>query len=165
MNEMSPELLTILLVALAIAAILALLLLRRKQRVSLTDSAPVRPYMSNTRDSPKEGNDVLSSAAAGASDVTGEIIGARVHDQLGTGPGGDDLQRMKGVGPKLADALRAHGFTRFEQLAGLSAQEVERLDSDLGPFAGRVKRDRLVEQAHYLARGDDDGFEQNFGTL
>ncbi len=165
MNDMSPELLTTILIALAIAAILALLLLRRKQSVSLTDSAPVRPYMSNTQDSPKEGNDVASSAAAAASDVTGEIISARVHDQLGTGPGGDDLQRMKGVGPMLGDALRAQGFTRFEQISGLSPQEVERLDDQLGAFRGRVKRDRLVEQAHYLARGDQDGFEQQFGKL
>ena len=43
--------------------------------------------------------------------------------------------------------------------------EIERLDEQLGAFRGRIKRDRIVEQADYLARGDTDGFEQRFGAL
>ena len=77
----------------------------------------------------------------------------------------DELERLKGVGPKLAAMLRAHGLTRFDQLARLSESELERLDEDLGPFRGRLQRDRVVEQAAYLARGDIDGFEQRFGKL
>ena len=30
---------------------------------------------------------------------------------------------------------------------------------------GQVTRDRIVEQADYLARNDIDGFEQQFGKL
>lgn len=166
MNDLSGNPMLIFLIALAIGVIIGLLLLRRRQRVSLTDSAPVRPYMSNTKDSPKEGNDIASEAAAAASDVTGEIIRAPVHAHLSNGPGGaDDFQRMKGVGPKLAEALHARGFLRFEQLSRLSPEEIERLDAQLGAFRGRVQRDRIVEQAHYLARGDEDGFEQKFGKL
>ena len=77
----------------------------------------------------------------------------------------DDLERLKGVGPKLAAMLAAHGLTRFDQIAKLSGSEVERLDADLGAFRGRLQRDRVVEQADYLARGDIDGFEQRFGKL
>jgi predicted flap endonuclease-1-like 5' DNA nuclease len=77
----------------------------------------------------------------------------------------DDLCLLKGVGPKFADALHAIGFHRFEQIARLSPVEVERLDARLGTFAGRLARDRIVEQADYLARGDIDGFEQRFGKL
>jgi predicted flap endonuclease-1-like 5' DNA nuclease len=164
MNELR-DFLPILLAAIAIGAIIGFLLLRRRQRVRLTDSAPIRPYMSNSQDSLREGNDVASEAAAAASDVAGEIIGAPVHAHLGNGPDVDDFQRMKGVGPKLADALHARGFARFEQLAGLSGEEVERIDSQLGAFRGRIRRDRIVEQAQYLARGDQDGFEQRFGKL
>ncbi len=164
MNEIR-DFLPVLLVAIAIGAIIGFLLMRRRQRVTLTDSAPVRPYMSNTRDSQREGNDLASEAAAAASDVTGEIIGAPVHRHLGNGPDADDFQRMKGVGPKLADALHARGFAHFEQLAGLSSEEVERIDGQLGIFGGRIRRDRIVEQAQYLARGDQDGFEQKFGKL
>jgi predicted flap endonuclease-1-like 5' DNA nuclease len=72
---------------------------------------------------------------------------------------------LKGVGPKFADALHSAGFVNFQQIAGLSPVEVERLDSQLGAFAGRIKRDRIVEQADYLSRNDTDGFEQRFGKL
>jgi predicted flap endonuclease-1-like 5' DNA nuclease len=61
--------------------------------------------------------------------------------------------------------LKAHGLTRFDQIARLTDSELERLDPDLGPFRGRLQRDRIVEQADYLARGDVDGFEGRFGKL
>jgi predicted flap endonuclease-1-like 5' DNA nuclease len=47
----------------------------------------------------------------------------------------------------------------------LSENAVAFLDERMGPFRGRIVRDRLVEQAHYLARGDTDGFEEKFGKL
>jgi predicted flap endonuclease-1-like 5' DNA nuclease len=113
-----------------------------------------------------ERKDLASEAAAAASDVTGEFIGAPVHRQLSGGAEpADDLVRLKGVGPKLADLLHARGFIRFEQLAHLTPEEIDLLDAQLGPFAGRIKRDRIVEQSVYLARGDIDGFEEHFGKL
>lgn len=151
------------LIALAILVLL-FLLLRPKQRVTLTDSAPLRPHM--VQKNAGEGRGLAGEAAAATGDVTGEIINARVHDKLGAGGvNGDDLLQLKGVGPKFADALIALGFTRFEQIAGLSPNEVDRLDPQLGAFRGRIARDRIVEQADYLARGDIDGFEQRFGKL
>ena len=72
---------------------------------------------------------------------------------------------MKGLGPKLAEALNGLGFHRFEQLAALSPTEVARLDEQLGAFRGRIARDRIAEQADYLARNDVDGYEQKFGKL
>ena len=153
------------LIVVVVALVLAFILLRPKQRVQLTDSAPVRPHMQQ-RQSPPEGRGITGEAAAAASDVTGAIFGAPVHRELdGDKDPADDLCRIKGVGPKFADALRAAGFIRYEQLAHLTPTEVERLDKRLGTFAGRITRDRIVEQADYLARGDIDGFEQRFGKL
>ena len=83
----------------------------------------------------------------------------------GEGEDGDDLCVLKGVGPKFADRLHDLGFSRFEQLAALTPTEIERLDEQLGAFRGRIVRDRIVEQADYLARNDVDGFEQKFGKL
>ena len=160
--NLTGEHLPYLLVALLIGAVVGFLLFRPRQRVRLSDSSPVRPHMAH-RDSPKEANDIISEAAAATGDVAGQIIGAPVHQHLRDE--GDNFQRMKGVGPKFADMLADRGFTRFEQLASLSNEEIERLDPELGPFRGRLKRDRVVEQAHYLARGDQDGFEQTFGKL
>jgi predicted flap endonuclease-1-like 5' DNA nuclease len=83
------------------------------------------------------------------------------------GPSGppDNLQTLKGVGAKLAAQLNAAGITRFDQLAALSPGQADRLDEQMGPFRGRIAKDRLVEQAGYLARGDSDGFEAAFGRL
>lgn len=145
-------------------AILAFILLRPRQRVRLSDSAPIRPHMAAP--ARREGRGLAGEAAAAASDVTGEMIGAPVHRNLAGSAGpSDDLVQLKGVGPKLADTLRGLGFDRFEQIAGLSPTEVERLDGQLGAFRGRLTRDRIVEQAQFLARGDTDGFEQRFGKL
>jgi len=152
------------LIVVVVALVLAFVLLRPRQRVQLTDTAPVRPHMAASR--PQEGRGLAGEAAAATSDVAGQVLGARVHRQLdGEADASDDLCRLKGIGPKFADALHGLGFTRFDQLARLTPTEVERLDGQLGAFSGRIKRDRVVEQADYLARGDSDGFEQRFGRL
>jgi len=158
----AQEYLPYLLVAILVGVVIGFLLFRRRQRVRLGDGVPVRPYMQQ-QDSPKEGNDLISEAAAATGDVAGELIGAPVHSHLGQP--GDDFQRLKGVGPKFAQMLQARGFSRFDQIAGLSDEEVSRIDAELGPFRGRLRRDRVVEQASYLARGDQDGFEAAFGKL
>jgi predicted flap endonuclease-1-like 5' DNA nuclease len=152
-------------IVIVVALVLALILMRPKQRVTLTDSAPVRPHMVQ-QNAPSEGRGIAGEAAAAASDVTGEILRAPVHRTLdGGGEAADDLCRLKGVGPKFADALHAIGFSRYEQIASLTPTEIERIDGQLGAFSGRLSRDRIVEQADYLARGDTDGFEQRFGKL
>lgn len=154
------------LIAVVIAAILVFLLFRPRQSVRLSDTTPVRPHMAQHRADGPEGNSIVDEMAAATSDVTGDIIDAPVHANLpgASGPP-DDLQRLKGVGPKFAQLLNERGITRYEQLARLTGDEVERLESALGPFKGRLQRDRVTEQADYLARGDIDGFEHHFGKL
>lgn len=152
------------LIVILVALVLAFILLRPRQRVQLTDSAPLRPHMAQSE--PAEGRGLPGEVAAATSDVTGELLRAPVHQQLeALGTDRDDLSRLKGVGPKFEDRLHALGFHRFEQLARLTPTEIERLDEQLGPFRGRLTRDRVVEQADYLARNDLDGFEQRFGKL
>jgi len=168
MIELLREYLPAILLAVVIGFIVGFLILRPRQSVRLTDSAPLRPHMTSTsrRERRSEADDLASEAAAAASDVTGEFIGAPVHRHLSGGAEtADDFVRLKGIGPKLADMLHARGFTRFEQLAHLTPAEIDLLDQQVGPFAGRIRRDRIVEQAAYLARGDVDGFEQQFGKL
>jgi predicted flap endonuclease-1-like 5' DNA nuclease len=152
------------LIVVVVALVLAFMLLRPRQRVTLTDSAPTRPHMAKSR--PPEGRGLAGEAAAATSDLTGELLGAPVRKKLdGLGKGGDELCMIKGIGPKFEDALNGLGFFRFEQIAHLSPTEIERLDAQLGAFSGRISRDRIVEQADYLSRNDIDGFEQRFGKL
>lgn len=153
------------LVAVVLIILVAFFLLRPRQRVQLTqDEAPVRPHMQVRQ--AHEGRGIAAEAAAAVGDVSGQIIGAPVHENLpgASGPP-DDLTQLKGVGPKFARLLNDLGITRFEQLARLSEGDIDRLDQHLGAFKGRLERDQVPLQADYLARGDQDGFEQRFGKL
>ena len=162
---------TIILVA-AILAGLALLLVGlrvgRRQRLERRTGEPAGPYVAS-RERPylkpaaREGAGVADEVAHATTDVAGEVLGVDVKH----GPAGpaDDLQRLKGVGPKFVARLHELGIARFEQLAGLNANEAAHLDERMGPFQGRLARDRVIEQADLLARGDIETFEEKFGKL
>ena len=77
----------------------------------------------------------------------------------------DDLARIKGVGPKLVALLGQVGITRFAQVAAWSEADIDRIDAQLGSFAGRIRRDNWVEQCRLLAANDTAGFEAMFGKL
>ncbi|MHA6769183.1 hypothetical protein [Sphingobium ummariense] len=78
---------------------------------------------------------------------------------------GDDLLRMKGVGPKLKAQLTALGITSFAQIAAWTDEDIAAVDAKLGNFRGRPVRDQWVDQAKYLAAGDIAGFEAKYGKL
>ncbi|HEX8644820.1 MAG TPA: hypothetical protein VF702_12995 [Allosphingosinicella sp.] len=165
MTDGNASLLIVIVVAALAAAIIAFLLVRgarrgRDRKPVLTERAhDERPYL---RQAPAPAGlaDEISTATT---DVVGEVLGVDRH--LPDEDGADDLQKLKGCGPKLVARLHELGITRYAQLAGLGEAEVTRLDERLGPFRGRIARDRFVEQADYLARGDTDGFEERFGKL
>lgn len=126
---------------------------------------PVPPPAAPAADGP-QGNSVLDQQATAAADVAGQVLGVAARAELpGAGAAPDDLQQLKGVGPKFAARLNELGITRYAQLAALDADGIARLDAELGPFRGRLARDRVGEQASHLARGDVDGFEAKFGKL
>jgi len=79
--------------------------------------------------------------------------------------GGDDLTRIKGVGPKLVTLLGQLGVSSFAEIAGWNEADIDRIDAQLGVFAGRIRRDSWVEQAKFLSAGDMAGFEGKFGRL
>ncbi len=163
-NEYWP----VILVGLLIGLIVGYLIFRPRQRVTLSTDTPVRPHMAMTAEKPPRarGQGIADEAARATGDVAGDILGANVSAQLPTADGEpDNLQALKGVGPKLAAMLSAQGLTRFDQLASLSPGQVAAIDAELGAFRGRLTRDRVVEQADYLARGDLDGYSRNFGAL
>ncbi len=78
---------------------------------------------------------------------------------------GDDLSKIKGLGPKLQALLPTLGLSTHAQIAALTEADLAALDPKLGPFAGRPARDGWVEQAKYLATGDVAGFEARFGKV
>ncbi|GHC96052.1 hypothetical protein [Novosphingobium pokkalii] len=144
--------------AVALLLVVAILLLRRAGK------APER----------REFNDVLSEGAAPAQRNTALIDAppaatiaspAPPPVEIATDAGGDDLTRIKGLGPKLKTLLASLGVTRFDQIAGWSEEDVARIDAQLGAFAGRPTRDNWVEQAKLLSSGDTAAYEDKFGRL
>lgn len=77
----------------------------------------------------------------------------------------DNLQLLKGVGPKMVGLLNGLGVTSFQQIANWTDADVAAIDPQLGAFQGRITRDNIVDQAGYLARGDKAGFEAKYGAL
>ncbi|MGN7997390.1 hypothetical protein [Sphingomonas sp. 22176] len=106
---------------------------------------------------------VAAPSAALAADTN--ATPAPVEPEPAPASSGDDLTRLKGVGPKLAARLNELGITRFAQLAALDEASGKALDAQLGSFQGRMTRDRWTEQARFLAAGDTAGYEAVFGKL
>lgn len=135
------------------------------------------PAAAAAREGPPPATTAASFAATGPDILggMGEIAGAAANSEvadaapasLADAPAkqGDDLLQLKGVGPKLVARLHALGVTRFDQIAGWGDSDIDRIDAELGPFAGRIRRDNWVEQAKFLAAGDQPGFEAKFGKL
>lgn len=73
--------------------------------------------------------------------------------------GADNLKLLKGVGPKLEQALNALGFYHFDQVAGWRKKEIEWVDDNL-KFKGRIERDGWVAQAKILAKGGETEFSK-----
>lgn len=63
----------------------------------------------------------------------------------------DDLKQIRGIGPALERRLHRHGIRRFEQIANLSAEELEDMATKLAIAPNLVQRDKWVEQARALA--------------
>jgi predicted flap endonuclease-1-like 5' DNA nuclease len=105
-----------------------------------------------------EGAAVSGAAVAGAVAMTALGIPAAVGAP-------DNLLQLKGVGPKLNALMVSLGVTRFDQIAAWSADDVAKVDAELGSFKGRIVRESWVEQAGLLATGAIAAFEAKFGKL
>ena len=66
---------------------------------------------------------------------------------------GDDLELIRGVGPKLAVMLNEMGVWHYDQIAVWTAEELAWVDARLTGFKGRATRDDWVSQAKKLATG------------
>ena len=69
----------------------------------------------------------------------------------------DDLQRIKGVGPKLEELLNSMGFYHYDQIAAWTEDELGWVDENIEGFKGRATRDDWVRQARALAEQSGSG--------
>lgn len=77
----------------------------------------------------------------------------------------ENLELIKGLGPKVNTLLKGLGVTSFAQVASWTAADVSKIDAQLGAFAGRITRDNWIDQAQLLAAGDVAGFQKKYGAL
>jgi predicted flap endonuclease-1-like 5' DNA nuclease len=162
MTSLISDNLLIIVIAVLIGLIVGWWLLRRPAGPAAPKAAAQDPLS----ELPHEGHSLADEDVAAVADIAGEFLGVNVHSELpGAGGPPDNLQMLKGVGAKMAAKLNDNGICRFDQLAGLTPSQVAALDARMEPFQGRIERDRLVEQAGYLARGDVQGFQATFGNL
>lgn len=63
----------------------------------------------------------------------------------------DDLKKLPGVGPKLAEKLNDYGIFHFHQLAAMSESDIEEMDAALD-LKGRASRDDWVGQAKQMLK-------------
>jgi predicted flap endonuclease-1-like 5' DNA nuclease len=105
---------------------------------------------------PVSAPDPIPAAPAAAAATTAAGVPAAVGAS-------DDLTRIVGIGPKLNELLQGLGVRRFDQIAGWTSGEVDKVDSHLGGFKGRIDRDSWVEQAKLLATGALEEWQRRFG--
>ena len=101
-----------------------------------------------TAEAPKTATKAKAKAKKAAAPV--EVLEAVIETERPS-TGKDDLTRISGVGPALEKKLNAAGFTRFDQIASLSAADIENLESTVIRFTGRIERDDWKGQAASLA--------------
>jgi predicted flap endonuclease-1-like 5' DNA nuclease len=76
-----------------------------------------------------------------------------------------ELSKLKGVGPKLVARLADLGVTQLDQIAAWTGDDIAAINAQLGPFAGRIERDKWVEQARLLSSDDIAAYETAFGKI
>lgn len=153
MNELLQEYWILLVVALVIGLLVAwwIFVASRKTTVERENKGE--------EDAPAKRNQALIDAPPAATPPAA----APAPSVTPAASGGDDLTRIKGVGPKLVTLLAEHGVTTFAQVAAWDDAEIDRIDAELGRFQGRIRRDSWVDQAKMLAAGDLAAYESKFG--
>ena len=67
---------------------------------------------------------------------------------------GDDLKRIKGMGPDIEKACNGLGICQFRQIANWTAEEAIWVGHHIG-FPGRIEREHWIMQARLLASGGE----------
>ena len=146
--------------AVAVLLVLALVFLLRRGK-ALPEKREYRDVLSEGA-APAARNSALIDAPPAAAIEPPPVL---TEAPTSSADEGDDLTRIKGLGPKISTALRALGVTRYAEIAAWTEADVARIDAQLGAFAGRATRDNWIEQAKLLAADDVTAYEAKFGKL
>lgn len=110
-------------------------------KASRTTSTPENVENSDTTSAFSQ-EDTETTVPEGIEDIG--IQGIMSHEEGSANA--DNLQDIKGVGPKLEGLLHSLGIYTFAQIAAWSDDDVQKVDNHL-KFSGRIKRDDWISQA------------------
>lgn len=96
---------------------------------------------------------IASAAAAALSGAKG-LLSSTAPPATEEDAPADDLQKIKGIGPKIAGILRDLGIRRFEQIAQWTPENIEWVNGHL-KFKGRIEREEWIPQAKALLEARD----------
>ncbi len=123
--------------------------LRTRYDDARTELATLRPGGSGTGADPSAEARPTSADGVGAASAPGPD---------------DDLERIEGIGPRIAEALRSQGIRTFARLADSSTDDL-RAALERGGVRFAPSHPTWATQAGYLARDDEDGFVEYTGLL
>jgi predicted flap endonuclease-1-like 5' DNA nuclease len=72
----------------------------------------------------------------------------------------DDIEQIEGIGPKIAELLRAQGLQTFSDLAATSVEKFSEILGAAGPRFKLANPGTWAEQAALAAKGDWAGFDK-----
>ncbi|MBR9765215.1 MAG: hypothetical protein GYB53_17265 [Rhodobacteraceae bacterium] len=118
-------------------------------------AAPAAEVAAAPEDAP---GDASGEAEAGAEEAAvAPAAAAEAEETMVSGDDdapADDLKRLKGVGPKLAEALEAAGIRSFAQIAAWTEADVTWVEENVKGARGRIGRDGWIAQAQDLVAAD-----------
>ena len=94
---------------------------------------------------------VIETVAEPLIEATPEAVEVSVEAAVETAEAvADDLTKLTGIGPKLAQLLAERGVTRFADIAAWTPADVETFDKDM-KLMGRIVREAWIAQAKRYA--------------
>ncbi|MEM7529918.1 MAG: NADH-quinone oxidoreductase subunit NuoE [Pseudomonadota bacterium] len=115
-------------------------------RVEIIDAVPGLPPPVEVEVTPFDRQPEANATALADDGEAPVLLAAAPED------GGDDLRKIKGVGPKLAAALQGLGIYTYDQIASWGPKESAWVNARLD-IRGRIERDDWVGQAKLLRSG------------
>jgi predicted flap endonuclease-1-like 5' DNA nuclease len=155
-----------------IIGLVAILLILQSRK---TPEAMARYHLDHAEHTPSEETTPAAGKAAGpetaipdpqADEITEpELSSAEAEGVIETRSGQDDLTRIEGVGPKIAQLLNQAGISTYQQLANSDPTYLKGILAEAGARFSLADPFTWPEQASYLAAGDEEKFKSLLENL
>ena len=100
---------------------------------------------------PDQGDDEFEAPPEGLGEEDADVFARSTgDDDFAASLARDDLKMIKGVGPAIEKTLNEMGIFRFDQIAGMSEYDIDRVANRLKGFRTRIYREDWIGQAREL---------------